>query len=380
MLSEPMTAQAPRRRSSDRNRVLYPLLAFLVAIAVLAFVVFRHFLAVFTVAASVALLLAPAQRRLSQVLKGRHALTAALLVLVTTVVLLVPVLVSVAILSEHAITFFDWVRPHLQPEALRGLWRETLPQRFPWLHGFLRFDEQGASEAASAILSRVAVTANSLLQQAVAGLTEALFELLLFVMMLFFLLKDGAGLRREATAISPLSAAQEAAIAEHLSLTVQGVFKAMILVPIVQGIVAAPGLAFFGVPSPLFWSVLVFLAALVPLLGSALGWVPAVLYLFFNGEDWQWIGMLIYGTLLISGIDNVVKPLVLGGAARIHPLPAFLAILGGLLSFGPLGFLIGPVILSLVLSAIRIYRDVLRPASTAETLAPRPSESEPAAI
>ncbi len=348
--------------------MLYPLLGFLTGVALLAFLVFRHFLAVFTVAASVALLLAPAQQRLTRAWRGRNGPAAALLVLLTTVLLLVPVLTSAAILSQHALSFFDWVRPHLQPEALRELWRETLPQRFPWLHGFLRFDEQGASEAASAILSRLAVAANRFLQQALAGLTEALFELLLFMLMLFFLLKDGRGLRREVEAISPFSAAQEAAIAEHLSLTVQGVFKAMILVPIVQGLVAVPGFAFFGVPSPLFWSVLVFLAALVPLLGSALGWVPAVVYLFLNGEDWQWIGMLVYGVVLISGIDNVVKPLVLGGAARIHPLTAFLAILGGLLSFGPLGFLIGPVILSLVLSAIRIYREVLKPATAREAV------------
>jgi predicted PurR-regulated permease PerM len=355
-------------RSYDRNRVIYPLLAFLGAAAVLAFLVFRHFMAVFTVSASVALLLNPAQRRLTQWLRGRNAIAAALLVLATTLVLLVPVLTTAAILSEHAVTFVAWVRPHLQPEALRELWRETLPQRFPWLHGFLRFDEQSAAEAASAILSRLASAVNTFLQQAISGFTEALFELVLFVMMLFFLLKDGHGLRREVSSVSPLSAAQEEAVAAHLALTVQGVFKAMILVPIVQGLVAAPGFAFFGAPSPLFWSVLVFLAALVPLLGSALGWVPAVAYLFFNGETWQWIGMLVYGTLVISGIDNVVKPLILGGAARIHPLIAFLAILGGLFTFGPLGFLIGPVILSLVLSAIRIYRDVLRPATVSDPL------------
>ncbi len=346
--------------------MLYPLLAFLAGVALLAFLVFRHFLAIFTVAASVALLLAPAQQRLTRLLGGRNGLSAALLVLLTTLLLLVPVLTSAAILSEHALSFFDWVRPHLRPEALRELWGEALPQHFPWLQRFVRFDDEGAAEAASAILSRLAGGANTFWQRALAGFGEALFELLLFVMMLFFLLKDGRGLLRETQAISPLSGAQEAAIAEHLLLTVQGVFKAMILVPIVQGIVAAPGLVFFGVPSPLFWSVLVFLAALVPVLGSALGWVPAVVYLFVNGENWQWVGMLIYGTVLISGIDNVVKPIVLGGAARIHPLTAFLAILGGLLSFGPLGFLIGPVILSLVLSAIRIYREVLKPATSSE--------------
>jgi predicted PurR-regulated permease PerM len=86
-----------------------------------------------------------------------------------------------------------------------------------------------------------------------------------------------------------------------------------------------------------------------------------VIHLALQGDTGRALAMLAYGTLLISGIDNVVKPLVLRESARIHPLPAFLSILGGLLAFGPLGFLIGPVILSLVLSAIRIYRlDILR--------------------
>ena len=81
--------------------------------------------------------------------------------------------------------------------------------------------------------------------------------------------------------------------------------------------------------------------------------------------------MLLYGTLLISTIDNIVKPLVLGGAAQIHPLPAFLSFLGGVLAFGPAGLLLGPVILSLVLSAIRIYRlDVLRPHAPSSLSAP----------
>ena len=74
--------------------------------------------------------------------------------------------------------------------------------------------------------------------------------------------------------------------------------------------------------------------------------------------------MLIYGVVVISGIDNVIKPMLLRGSAQIHPLLGFLSILGGVLVYGVAGFLVGPVVLSLVLSAIRIYRmDVLRPAS-----------------
>jgi predicted PurR-regulated permease PerM len=349
------------RRLSERKRVLYPLLACLALVAFLAFLVFRPFFAVFTVSASVALLLAPLQRRLAHSLGGRKGLSAGLLVLVTTFLILLPVMGSIVVLSDQALQFFDWVRPRVQPAALEELWRQTLPQRYPWLQGFLRFDEQEASQAVSTVLSRVAAGANSLLQGALARLGEALFELLLFLMILFFLLRDGPQFRQRLAAISPLSSRQEGEIFDHLGKTVRGVLQAMILVPIAQGVVAAVGFTLFGVPSPVAWSLTVVLAAFVPILGSPLGWVPAVAYLFAYGATWQWVGLLIFGVVLISGIDNVIKPLILGGAADIHPLPAFLSILGGILSFGALGFLIGPVILSLVLSAIRIYRsDILR--------------------
>jgi predicted PurR-regulated permease PerM len=110
----------------------------------------------------------------------------------------------------------------------------------------------------------------------------------------------------------------------------------------------------------------VILAATVPVFGSPLGWVPACVYLFVKGAMGPGVGLLVFCTVVVSGSDNVVKPLLLRGSARIHPLLGFLSILGGVLAFGVFGFLIGPVILSLVLSAIRIYRlDVLRPVGPA---------------
>ena len=142
------------------------------------------------------------------------------------------------------------------------------------------------------------------------------------------------------------------------------------VVPIAQGILAGIGFMIFGVPSPLLWGTAVILAATVPLVGSPLGWVPAVVYLAVQGQAGPALGLLVYCTVIVSGSDNVVKPLLLRGAARIHPLLGFLSIVGGVLAFGVFGFLIGPVILSLVLSAIRIYRlDILR----SPAITPRPT-------
>lgn len=344
---------------TTRSVVLVPLVAFFVIVLYLAFLVFRPFLLEFTVAASVALLLAPIQRSLSRALKRRPTLAAALLVLLVTLVVLVPVLSLAALLGNQAGAFFEWLRPYLQPGELERLLRETLAARFPWLQEWLH--EEQLAALFSTALTRLASGVNGLIQRVVTGLTSALFELLIFLMMLFFLLRDGGRLRAELKRISPLSDEQEEQLFDHLGRTVKGVLQAMALVPLAQGVLAVLGFWIFGVPSALLWGVMVVLAALVPILGSPLGWVPACVYLFVTGATWQGVGMLLYGIFVISTIDNIVKPLLLQEAAQIHPLLGFLSILGGVIAFGPLGFLVGPVILSLVLSAIRIYRlDILR--------------------
>jgi predicted PurR-regulated permease PerM len=121
------------------------------------------------------------------------------------------------------------------------------------------------------------------------------------------------------------------------------------------------GFLIFGVPAPLLWAAMVVFAAMIPLIGSPLGWVPAGLYLIGTDQQGAGIGMLIYGALLISTSDNVIKPLIMKNAANIHTLLAFLSIFGGVQAFGPKGVIAGPVVLSLVLSAYRIYRyDILR--------------------
>jgi predicted PurR-regulated permease PerM len=342
-------------------RVLVPLLLALSAVAYLAFQVFRPFLLDFTMAASVALLLSPVQRRLARLLRGRTSLAAALLVVLVSVLILLPLLSYAAILGQQAVAIYDWVKPRLQPDALRDLWRHRLHDDYPLLAAWLAPDEAAFTDFVSEALSRLASGLNTFIQAAVARVTTTLFDLFLLLMMLFFLLRDGPRLRAELGRISPLSAAQEQEVLGHVERTVKAVLIAMVAVPLAQGVAAGLGFHLFGLPSPLVWSVLVVLAALVPVLGSPLAWAPAVAYLYVHGATWQWLGLLAWGVLIISGLDNVLKPLILRGRADLHPMLGFLAILGGAISFGAAGLLVGPVILSLVMSAIRIYRlDVLR--------------------
>jgi predicted PurR-regulated permease PerM len=348
-------------RFTRRRVMLIPLVAVLLLAVYLAFLVFQPFLLDLTVAGSAALLLAPLQRRLARLLRGRQGIAAGLIVLATTVVILLPVTATVGLLSQQVARLVDWLRPYLQPHALQGVVRDAVTVKWPWLGGWVPTEDAELSRFLATAGGRLAENANAFVQAAVARFASALFQLVLFILTLFFLLRDGARLRTVLEELSPLTQEQESAILGHLERTVQGVLVSMILVPIAQGIVAFFGFVVFGVPAPLLWSVVVVLAALVPVIGSPLGWVPAVIYLLATGATWQWVGMLLYGLLGISVIDNIIKPLVLREAANIHPLLAFLSILGGVIAFGPMGFLIGPVILSFGLSAVRIYRsDILR--------------------
>lgn len=349
----------PERRRRD---LLTPLLLALAVILLLAFWVFRPFILVFAVAACVALLLGPPQKRLAAALGGRPTLAAAVLVLVTTVVILVPVLTSLFLLARQFALFLDWIRaqPLLGPQELERFW-EQLPQRYPGLRHWIAWLQAQITPVVSGGLAQLAGGANSLLQNVLGRVTHAAVDLGLFLLMLFFLLRDGGRLKTELRPISPFSEEQEHQIFDHLERTIKGALQAVVVVPVMQGILAGIGFMMFGVPSPFVWGTAVILAATVPLVGSPLGWIPACVYLAVQGRTGPALGLLVYSTVIVSGSDNVIKPLLLRGSARIHPLLGFLSIVGGVLAFGVFGFLIGPVVLSLVLSAIRIYHlDVLR--------------------
>lgn len=339
-----------------------PLVACLLLALVLAYLVFRPFLLTFAVAASLAMLLAPAQERATLRLGGRPGLAAALIVVLCFVLVLAPVLSYGLIIANQASTVLDWLRPRLEPAAIERFTRETLPQRFPLAAEWLRSgSDDGGVGAVWSAARHLAGLAQDAARKLAAEAAEAVFDMILLLMMLFFLLRDGPLIREQVRGVSPLSREQEADLIDHLTRTVRGVLQSMVAVPVAQAAVALVGFLIFGVPAPLLWAVMVVFAALIPLLGSPLAWVPAGLFLLGQGHTGRGVGLLLYGVLVISMIDNILKPLILQGSAQIHTLLGFLSILGGVLAFGPKGVIVGPVVLSLVLSAYRIYRyDVLR--------------------
>ena len=331
-------------------------LVFVVVVALNVWI-FRYFLVTAATATSVAILLSPSYERLCSALKGRRSLAAALFLTLTTVLILLPLFGYAAVLGEQAVSLYDLVRPQVEPDALTKLWNETLPARYGWFAALKEWLDVGNIEALAPALSQLASGLNRVARGAVTGLASAVIYLILFLLMLFFFLRDSRVLTSDIKAILPFSDEERAQIFDRAGRTVKGVLYSMVIVPIVQGLLAVLGFWMFGLPSPLFWGTIVVFAAVIPGVGAPFVWVPASIYLLVASSWWQALALALWGLLVVGVADNIIKPILLHETAQIHPLLAFLAIIGGLLTFGPVGFLIGPVIFSLLLSIVAIYRE-----------------------
>jgi predicted PurR-regulated permease PerM len=337
-------------------------LLLIIAVAcIVSFSVFYRFVMAFAIAAPVAVLLAPTHERLTGVVRRRGA-AAAILVLWIVSLIAIPLAATLTLLGSQALTFFTWLGPQLTPDKIQTFFQETLPSKIPGFQGARHSFEPYLAPIMSSALTQLSGGLNVLVQKLATGFGSMLMEMFLFFLFLFFLLRDGQSLITLLRSISPLSPTQESRVVSHLVATVRGALLGILVVPLAQGGLALLGYLLFGVPNAVLWGGCTALASLVPLLGAPLGWFPVCVWLFFAGPAWKGIALFAYGVLVISGIDNVIKPALLSGAAKIHPLLGFLAVLGGTLTFGPAGIIVGPVVLSFAMSAVYLYRTEFGPA------------------
>jgi len=139
---------------------------------------------------------------------------------------------------------------------------------------------------------------------------------------------------------------------EVASATIYGHF----LVAVIQGLCAGIGFYIFGAPSPLFFMILAMFFASIPYLGAWIVWIPVSIILIASGNQLNGILLFLFGFIFISTIDDIVRPYIIGKKAKINLLVVLIGILGGLVLFGPIGLIIGPVILELLLIFLELYK------------------------
>jgi predicted PurR-regulated permease PerM len=188
---------------------------------------------------------------------------------------------------------------------------------------------------------------------------QTLMNIIIGILAFFFFIKEGPRLKERVMALSPLPDSFDERILDRISRTMRMVMRGSILVALIQGTMAGIGFALFGVPNPVFWGTVTAVCSLIPGFGTSLVVIPAVAYLYFTGDLWQPIGMAAWGISAVGLIDNALAPYLVGKGVRIHPLIILLAVLGGIGLFGPLGFLIGPIVISFFFTLLDVYQQMI---------------------
>lgn len=181
-------------------------------------------------------------------------------------------------------------------------------------------------------------------------------DLIIFMLSFFFLLKDGDKLVEYIRRVTPMKDSYKDALFIKFRDVSAAIFLETLFIALVQGSLTGIGLYFAGFGEPVFWGVVATFLSLLPFFGSTLVWAPAGLYLIANGEYITGGGLLLFGLVIISTIDNVLRPILIRSKVEVHSFITFLAILGGISAFGFYGIFFGPLVVSLLITVIQLYR------------------------
>ncbi|MCJ2164122.1 MULTISPECIES: AI-2E family transporter [unclassified Pseudodesulfovibrio] len=290
--------------------------------------------------------------------KGRRTLASALTVGIIVFALLLPMtFLIMALISqgvESLVALNAWI---VQGTYKTFLSIEMMDKYIAMVHEalpFLRIDEvdiqAGVLQYSREFAQSMLAFGTSLARDG----AKLILHFLLMVFILFYFMRDGTKMVAYIKHLSPLRPRQEDYIIESLKRVARGVLMGCLLVALLQGFAGGIGLAVVGIPA-FFWGGMMALSSLIPVVGTGLVWVPSVLYLFFVG-DWKMALFLsLWCGIFVVGIDTILRPIFMREAARVSTFYIFLAILGGIYSFGMLGIFYGPLILSFVMVMLQIY-------------------------
>jgi predicted PurR-regulated permease PerM len=341
----------------------YPRVFALTVAAVLGYALFRIFAPFalpMTWAAFLAFLLFPLSLKIRRRLWGSKSVSAGLLTVLAPIVILLPLS---ALSFEFARQISGLLKSVQKSASEMDIKTFSDLQQFPliaranaWLQ---THTGTSAEQMQSWLLSgtrQVMERAASMGGSVFLGALGSLLSFAIMLFLLFFFLRDGDLMMDRARRLIPLDEARKERLFTQLSAVTRAIVFGTSVTALLQGVLLGIGFTIADLPSPVVFGVLAALLSLLPVGGAAFVWIPAALWLFFDRHWGYGIFMLVWGAML-GGLDNVLRPLLISGRAEISALAVFVGVLGGIPAFGAVGFIAGPVMLSLVLALIEFAEE-----------------------
>ena len=344
----------------DRKRATTTLFLVILAATALYFcyLIAKPFLSPIFLAIMIAIIFHPVHVRVHARVPGSNP---AALISTTLVLLLVviPVVGLAVVVSREITVLYQLVNKR---SVAQGGWNPYMMHAMERILGWLgRYVDLSALDIRGAVLRWLEQISRFLLSWgalAIGNIVSFIADAVITFFTLFFLFREGASMREHAAAILPLSRGQVERLFSGISDSIIANVHGFLAVGAAQGSLTALAFWVLGLPSPVLWGVVTALFSLIPVIGSAAVWGPAVIILLMGGHWWKALILLCWGAVVVAQVDSLVRPWVISERVKLHTLLVFFALLGGVRAFGVMGLFIGPVVLSVTLVVLEMVREM----------------------
>jgi predicted PurR-regulated permease PerM len=326
---------------------------------VLAYHVFKPFFSVIILAVVFAILLYPIYTKVLKYFRGRETVSSVVVIILTLIFILTPLaFLSIEIFNQSRDVYVQLQTSNVDylqkiVDTIQKPIQAHVPEFSLNIVGFV-------SQTLGWISSNVG--------NIISGTAQVILAIFLIIISLFFFLKDGKNIVKYLLDLSPLDDVYDIKIMHRISAMISSVIRGALLIAIIQAILVGFGFYLFGIPNAVLWGTVTAIVSLIPTFGTGLVIIPGALYLFFQGNTMGGVGILIWGIVLVGTIDNLLMPYLYGKGVHVHQLIILFSVLGGLVTFGPVGFIIGPMVASLFLAVLEIYREYILASTKASEL------------
>lgn len=337
-----------------KNYNVYFFFSILIFISVVTFFIFKPFLVALLLASILAIFFSGIYDFFLRISGQRKSLSSFITSLVILLLIIIPLVIVSVLVGEEVIALYqsiagsgDFYQKYLAPLVNKI---HTSP-----LYDMLKLDQILSKESFAQYSSQFGQSILLLLQSAYLSISHVIFLVFVMFFSLYYFFMDGKDLVRKVMYISPLKDTHESMLIQKFISISRATIKGTFIVCMLQGFIG--GMVFYiaGVPSAVIWGVVMALLSLIPMLGASIVWFPVAIAMLMMGNIWEGVLIIAVGLGLVSTIDNILKPKLVGKDTQIHPLMVFFATLGGLAMFGLAGFILGPIIVALFISLWEIY-------------------------
>lgn len=355
--------QPERREWRLTGIIFFGLLA--IGLLYASFVIVWPFMTAILLGAIIVTLTYSTFRRIRERLKGKSSRAAIVMLILLTLLVVLPFTIIGILLVQQASNVFQRMQT---VGAQQMLHRLDLTPHLQWIRKYVPAFDPATLSPERLLLPAVRLVPGWVASHGadvIGGIAGLLLEFALVLLSAYFFYVEGEAILEELAILSPLPARYDAQFGSKFKEVIDATFLGQVSSALAQGVATGIGLAIAGVPGAAFWGAVATILGLLPFVGAAIVWVPATIYLFISASSgdrgwWAPWFLMLWGLIVVSLIDNVVRPWVMKGKSELPAIPLLFAVLGGMQAFGFVGLAIGPLVFSLLMTIIDIYKRSFR--------------------